>query len=321
MSESKPRRKLAAILAADVVGFSKMMAANEEDTLRVLGKRRQVIDGVVAEHDGKIFGSAGDSIIVEFSSPINATKCAVEMQERMAAMNEDVSDNHQMIFRVGINIGDVMVTEGNLFGDAVNIAARLESAAKPEGICVSKTVFDMISQKVMVSFEDAGELELKNIEQPVQAYFVIKSKGGVRYVQQSEQPQIEVKDAESGSLAVMLFKSLSKDEEQAYFCEEGQKTLKKKVTILHCTTEYPAPANEINSITNKLINDFIECLRTHYGDDAGTLMASAFSVCLDEIAVRVTKQLELRQAEGEPDILFTPDNDIDISFTSDFKLC
>jgi TolB-like protein len=212
-------RKLSTILASDVVGFSKMMAANEEDTLRVLGKRRQVLDGVIAEHDGKIFGSAGDSIIVEFSSPINATKCAVEMQDRMAAMNEDVPESHQMIYRVGINIGDVMVTEDNLFGDAVNIAARLESEAKPAGICVSKTVFDMISQKVMVSFEDAGELELKNIEQPVQAYFVIKSKGGVRYVQQSEKPQIEVKDAESGSLAVMLLKNLSKDEEQAYFCE------------------------------------------------------------------------------------------------------
>ena len=212
-------RKLSTILASDVVGFSKMMAANEEYTLRDLSRRRQVIDGVVAEHDGKIFGSAGDSIIAEFASPVNAARCAVEMQSRMASLNEDVPEELQMLFRVGINLGDVMVTEDNLFGDAVNIAARLEAAAHPEGICVSQSVFDMISQKIMVSFEDAGKLELKNIEHPVQAYFVIKGQGGVRYLQQAEAPQVAVEKAESGSLAIMLFKSLSTDEEQAYFCE------------------------------------------------------------------------------------------------------
>ena len=212
-------RKLSTILASDVVGFSKMMAANEEHTLRDLSRRRQVIDGVVAEHDGKIFGSAGDSIIAEFASPVNAARCAVEMQSRMASLNEDVPDELRMLFRVGINLGDVMVTEDNLFGDAVNIAARLEAAAQPEGICISQSVFDMISQKIMVSFEDAGKLELKNIEHPVQAYFVIKGQGGVRYLQQAEAPQVAVEKAESGSLAVMLFKSLSTDEEQAYFCE------------------------------------------------------------------------------------------------------
>ena len=212
-------RKLSTILASDVVGFSKMMAANEEYTLRDLSRRRQVIDGVVAEHDGKIFGSAGDSIIAEFASPVNAARCAVEMQSRMASLNEDVPEELQMLFRVGINLGDVMVTEDNLFGDAVNIAARLEAAAHPEGICVSQSVFDMISQKIMVSFEDAGKLELKNIAHPVQAYFVIKGQGGVRYLQQAEAPQVAVEKAESGSLAIMLFKSLSTDEEQAYFCE------------------------------------------------------------------------------------------------------
>ena len=127
-------RKLSTILASDVVGFSKMMAANEEPTLRDLSRRRQVIDGVVAEHGGKIFGSAGDSIIAEFSSPVNATRCAVEMQERMASLNEDIPEDRQMVFRVGINLGDVMVTEDNLFGDAVNIAARLEAEAQPPSL-------------------------------------------------------------------------------------------------------------------------------------------------------------------------------------------
>ena len=159
-------RKLSTILASDVVGFSKMMASNEESTLGVLRKRRQVIDGVIAEHAGTIFGSAGDSVIAEFASPIKATECAVQIQSKMQAMNEDVPEDQQMVFRVGINIGDVMVSKDNLFGDAVNVAARLESAAKPSGICISKSVFDMVRQKIKVSFEDAGELELKILRIP-----------------------------------------------------------------------------------------------------------------------------------------------------------
>ena len=213
-------RKLSTILASDVVGFSKMMAADEEQTLDLLRQRRQVIDGLIAEHSGSIFGSAGDSVIAEFQSPIKATECAVQMQGKMQAMNEDVPEGRQMVFRIGINLGDVMVAQDNLFGDAVNVAARLESAAKPSGICISQSVFDMVSQKIKVSYEDAGELELKNIEYPVQAYFVIQSKGATRYTRgASDAPQVTVERAEPGSLAVMLFKNLSKDEEQAYFCE------------------------------------------------------------------------------------------------------
>ena len=212
-------RKLSTILASDVVGFSKMMAANEEMTLELLQQRRLVIDGVIAEHGGTIFGSAGDSVIAEFPSPIKATECAVQMQGKMQAMNEDLPEERKMVFRVGINIGDVMVSQDNLYGDAVNIAARLEAEAKPDGICISKSVLDMVSRKIQVSYQDAGELVLKNIEYPVQAYFVIEKRGATRYVQHTEAPQVKVERAEAGSLAVKLFKNLSKDEEQAYFCE------------------------------------------------------------------------------------------------------
>ena len=196
-----------------------MMAANEELTLELLQQRRLVIDGLIAEHSGTIFGSAGDSVIAEFASPIKATECAVQMQGKMQAMNEDVPEERKMVFRVGINIGDVMVSQDNLYGDAVNIAARLEGQAKPDGICISKSVLDMVSQKLQVSYEDAGELALKNIAHPVQAYFVIQKRGATRYVQHADAPQLKVERIESGSLAVMLFKNLSKDEEQAYFCE------------------------------------------------------------------------------------------------------
>ncbi|RTZ79341.1 MAG: adenylate/guanylate cyclase domain-containing protein [SAR324 cluster bacterium] len=222
-------RKLSTIFASDVVDFSKMMGNNEEKTLETLGERREVIDSAIAEHNGIIFGSAGDSVIAEFGSPVKATECAVQIQGKMKTMNEDIPVDQQMIFRIGINIGDVMVSKDNLFGDAVNVAARLESAAQPSGICVSKTVFDLINQKIRVSFEDAGKLDLKNIVEPIQAYFVIQKKGGVRFNQYEDSPQIKVEKAEQGSLAVMLFKNLSKDEDQAYFCEGFSEDL---ITVL-----------------------------------------------------------------------------------------
>ena len=222
-------RKLSTIFASDVVGYSKMMGNNEEKTLETLGERREVIDSAITEHNGIIFGSAGDSVIAEFGSPVKATECAVQIQGKMKTMNENVPEDQQMIFRIGINIGDVMVSKDNLFGDAVNVAARLESAAQPSGICVSKTVFDLINQKIRVSFENAGKLELKNIVEPIQAYFVIQSIGGVRFNQYEDSPQIKVEKAEHGSLAVMLFKNLSKDEDQAYFCEGFSEDL---ITVL-----------------------------------------------------------------------------------------
>jgi TolB-like protein len=195
------------------------MGTDEVNTLNILKERRAVIDSIIDDHDGIIFGSAGDSVIAEFASPIKAAEAAVETQVKMNAMNQDQKQSDKMIFRVGINIGDVMVTEDNLFGDAVNIAARLEAAAKPSGICVSQTVFDMINRKIMVSFEDAGQLELKNIEFPIKAFHVIENKGTPRFTQDSNEIQTKVKVSEPGSLAVMLFKNLSNDEEQEYFCE------------------------------------------------------------------------------------------------------
>ena len=212
-------RKLTTIFASDVVGFSKMMGEDEVNTLKILKERRLVIDGIINENGGVIFGSAGDSVIAEFSSPIKASEAAIAIQSKMKTMNQGIAEPDQMTFRVGINIGDVMVSDDNLFGDAVNIAARLEAEAKPSGICVSQTLFDMINRKIMASFEDAGELELKNIEFPVKAFHVLDNKGTPRFNQDSETIETVVKEAEPGSVAVMFFKNLSNDEEQEYFCE------------------------------------------------------------------------------------------------------
>ena len=212
-------RKLTTIFASDVVGYSKMMGEDEVNTLKILKERRLVIDGIINEYGGIIFGSAGDSVIAEFSSPIKASEAAIAIQSKMKTMNQGIPEQDQMTFRVGINIGDVMVSDNNLFGDAVNIAARLEAEAKPSGICVSQTLFDMINRKIMASFEDAGELELKNIEFPVKAFHVLDNKGTPRFNQDSETIETVVKEAEPGSVAVMFFKNLSNDEEQEYFCE------------------------------------------------------------------------------------------------------
>ena len=212
-------RKLTTIFASDVVGFSKMMGEDEVNTLKILKERRLVIDSIINENGGVIFGSAGDSVIAEFSSPIKASEAAIAIQSKMKTMNQGIAEPDQMTFRVGINIGDVMVSDDNLFGDAVNIAARLEAEAKPSGICVSQTLFDMINRKIMASFEDAGELELKNIDVPVKAFHVLENKGTPRFTQDSETIETVVKEAEPGSLAVLFFKNLSNDEEQEYFCE------------------------------------------------------------------------------------------------------
>ena len=211
-------RKLTTILAADVVGYSKMMAANEESTLGLLRERRSLIDGIIDEYGGSIFGSAGDSVIAQFDSPVRATKSAIQFQNKLQGLNEIATETEKMVFRVGINIGDVMVSDDNLFGDAVNIAARLEAESRPAGICISKSVVDMIERKLKVSFEGAGELALKNIDYPVTAYFIVPSKNDMRWSTLDEAPRIKIDKAEPGSLAVMLFRNLSKDEEQEYFC-------------------------------------------------------------------------------------------------------
>ncbi len=222
-------RKLSTIFASDVVGFSKMMGEDEVKTLKVLQERRKEIDNIIEKNGGIIFGSAGDSVIAEFSSPIKAAEAAVEAQLKMDSMNK-FSKKDSMTFRIGINIGDVMISDNNLFGDAVNIAARLEAAAKPSGICISKPVFDMINRKIKVSFENAGQLDLKNIDTPVEAFHVIESKGSHRYTHDAEKVRVEVKESESGSVAVMMFKNLSSYEEQNFFCEGFSEDLLLKIS-------------------------------------------------------------------------------------------
>ena len=163
MQNAGVTRKLAVILAADVAGYSRLMAADEEGTLATLNACRQVIDELIARHHGRIFTTAGDSVMAEFASAVEAVRCAAAIQQAIERRNGDLPEPRRMLFRVGVNLGDVMVGGDNLFGDGVNVAARLEGAAEPGGICISGAVYDQIRNKVDLSFDDLGERSLKNI--------------------------------------------------------------------------------------------------------------------------------------------------------------
>ena len=164
------KRKLAAILSADVKGYSRLMAADEEGTLRTLNAYRQDIDALVAGRDGRIVGSAGDSVLAEFPSAVEATRCAVEIQQELAARNGELPKDRRLEFRIGINLGDVMVEGDDLFGDGVNVAARLQALAEPGGIYVSGGIYDQIKGKLPFGADFLGEQTVKNIAEPVRVY-------------------------------------------------------------------------------------------------------------------------------------------------------
>jgi adenylate cyclase len=171
--EGRVERRLAAILAADVAGYSRLMGADEEGTLRRLkAHRRELVDPKIAEHHGRIVKTTGDGMLVEFASVVDAVRCAVDVQREMAARNTDVPSEKRIEFRVGINLGDIIIDEDDIFGDGVNVAARLEALAAPGGICVSRTVRDQVRDKLSFSFEDMGEQTVKNIARPIRAYAV-----------------------------------------------------------------------------------------------------------------------------------------------------
>ncbi len=167
------KRKLTTILAADVEGYSRLMSADEEATLKTLKSYREIIDSLITRHDGRIFGTAGDSVIAEFGSTVEAVRCAITIQEELRIENAELAEEHQMKFRIGVNVGDVMVEGDNLYGDGVNIAARLEGEAEAGGICISGSAFDQVKNKLSIGFEDIGPQQVKNIAEPVPAFRVV----------------------------------------------------------------------------------------------------------------------------------------------------
>jgi adenylate cyclase len=205
-------------VAADVVGFSKLMGADEAATLDALMACRSIIDQIITEHHGRVFGSAGDSVLAEFPSPVEAVICAREFQERIADRNAQGGAFPAMQFRVGINLGDVIIEGDNLYGDGVNVAARLEAIAEPGGVCVSSKVYEEVKRKIDIGFTDGGVQALKNIEDPIAIYHV----GGAQALRAAEKekpPKRSVSAGELPSVAIGELKTIGGSEEAAELAE------------------------------------------------------------------------------------------------------
>src|ERR1700724_2188456 len=210
-------RRLAAIMAADVAGYSRLMGADEEGTLAALKTlRREVPDPKIKEHRGRIVNTTGDGLLSEFASVVDAVRCAVEVQREMATRNSGVPAERRIDFRIGVNLGDIIVDENDIFGDGVNVAARLEALAAPGGVCVSRVVRDQVRDKLAIPFEDMGEQQVKNIARPVRAYRALLAEKAAR-------PSILLDTAppralpDRPSIAVLPFHNVSGDPEQEYF--------------------------------------------------------------------------------------------------------
>ncbi len=204
------KRRLVAILAADVVGYSRLMGADEEGTFNTLRACHQSIDGCVAEKGGRIVATGSDSVLAEFASAVEAVRCALAMQEGIATCNIDLPEERCMRFRIGINLGDVLISGDYILGDGVNITARLEQIAEPDSIYISGTVYDQVRGKLNIGFTDLGEKSVKNIDQPVRTYRVTSAGSSApENVANSE-------SAESAmpTIAVLPFDYMSKDEER-----------------------------------------------------------------------------------------------------------
>jgi len=243
MAEARVERRLAAILAADVAGYSRLMGIDEEGTLTALkAHRRELIDPKIAEHRGRIVKTTGDGALVEFASAVDAVRCALEIQRAMAERNAAIPEERRIEFRIGINVGDIIIDEGDIYGDGVNIAARVESLASPGSICISDNGYQQIS-KLALDVSDMGERQLKNIPQPVRLY-------DIRLNGTSARPVLALPDRPS--IAVLPFQNMSGDPEQEYFSDGLSEDI---ITLLSAWRSFPVIARNSSFAFKKQSRD------------------------------------------------------------------
>jgi adenylate cyclase len=221
LTEKRVQRRLAAVLAADVAGYSRLMQTDEEGTLaRLKTARRTLIDPAIASHGGRIVKTTGDGMLVEFASAVDAARCAVEVQRAMATPNPDMSPQSRIELRIGIHVGDIIIDEDDIFGDGVNIAARLEAIAEPSGICISDDAHRQIRGKADIVFDDMGFQSLKNIAEPMRVWR--GRPGGIVYSTAAENlpaGNAPLALLDKPSIAVLPFQNMSGDQEQEYFAD------------------------------------------------------------------------------------------------------
>ena len=216
MAEARINRRLSAILAADVVGYSRMMASDEAGTLTALKHHRQfVFNPAVARYDGRVIKLIGDGTLVEFGSVVDAVSCALSVQRAAASIEAPVSS---IRLRIGVNLGDVIIDSDDIYGDGVNVAARLEQLAEPGGICIASIVNESVGNRVDATFQDGGEVQVKNIERPIRIWRWHPSSSGEAVHASSVSPTVAARDA-LPSLAVLPFQNMSGDAEQDYFAD------------------------------------------------------------------------------------------------------
>jgi adenylate cyclase len=321
------KRKLTAIFSADVAGYSLLMGEDEAETVKTLETYKQVMFFLIKQHRGRVIDSPGDNLLAEFASVVDAVECAVEIQKEIKSRNVDLPENRKMKFRIGINLGDVIEKGERIYGDGVNIAARIENLAEGGGICISRSTHEQVEHKLPLNYEDMGNHKVKNVAAPIHVYTVLMDSPSVVSTQ-SEEPE----SVAMPSIAVMPFVNMSGDEEQDYFSngitEEIITSLSKTPKLLvidrRSTFAYKGRTADLNQIGQDLgvqyiLTGSVRIVADRVRVNAQLINASRgehlwaerydrelrdIFALQDEITLRITQALQIKLTEGEQARIF-----------------